>query len=197
MATSDEDWSCTFCTFINLSTLKACEICGKSSIVAQKSQQSTPKKGPQQQQQHLQFICNNRAKAGQPEQSTSVMFVDMEFPAGPHCIDGRRSVVSAAQSSTLAAQCKCGQTFKLKRVQSEGPNHGRFYNTCFRGKDGCNYFAWADHQAHDDKTLSIEWRRFSTSSGFTLMGYEGFSCDDVKQGGVGDCCTSFLHPTVL
>eukprot|EP00930_Biecheleria_cincta_P084472 TRINITY_DN73938_c0_g1_i1.p1 TRINITY_DN73938_c0_g1~~TRINITY_DN73938_c0_g1_i1.p1 ORF type:complete len:401 (+),score=81.95 TRINITY_DN73938_c0_g1_i1:42-1244(+) len=43
-------------------------------------------------------------------------------------------------------KCQCGELAELKTVTKEGPNQGRDYITCLKGKKdfgGCGFFAWA------------------------------------------------------
>ena len=44
-----------------------------------------------------------------------------------------------------APQCDCGQPSTLLTVRKEGPNQGRTFYKCTKGRDGgCNFFTWAD-----------------------------------------------------
>lgn len=52
---------------------------------------------------------------------------DPDFPPISNTIDGR-----SAQISTNVVLCSCGHPAASKKVQSDGPNYGRFYLTCGR-----------------------------------------------------------------
>ncbi|KAL3932109.1 MAG: hypothetical protein SGBAC_011003 [Bacillariaceae sp.] len=72
-------------------------------------------------------------------------FVDANFPPIRSSLDGRNTVAaptrttSASMNSDMASQtkvfkCYCGIIAASKKVQSDGPNYGRFYLACGRSK---------------------------------------------------------------
>ena len=80
----------------------------------------------------------------------NVKFIDEEFPPDSSSIDGRKeskhSHRSGAKSSSSSSssskgsnkeqtiiKCKCGLPAKIRTVQKDGPNYGRFFLSC--GKD--------------------------------------------------------------
>ena len=146
----------------------------RSSSNATKSSASTSLK-----QQHLTF--------GSSSSNSEVEFIDLDFPALPESIDGRK----ASGSSSAPRRCKCGKACRVRKVSKDGINHGRFFESCGNvgGVEHCDYFAWADNAPHETKTTSLQWKRFRASAGWSLFSSKGvgFSPDDIRQGGVGDC----------
>ncbi|VDO70829.1 unnamed protein product [Onchocerca flexuosa] len=50
-------------------------------------------------------------------------------------------------------QCSCGQVAKRLIVKKEGPNHGRAFWTCPKGRDNpekCKYFEWEGSRNNDE-----------------------------------------------
>ena len=145
----------------------------RSSTIATKSSSAAQNS---LKQQHLTF-------GGSSEEE----FIDLNFPALPESIDGRKTT----GSSFAPRRCKCGKVCRVRKVSKDGINHGRCFESC--GNVGgvvehCDYFAWADNAPHETKTSSLQWNRFRASAGWSLFGSKGgFSPDDIRQGGVGDC----------
>ena len=62
----------------------------------------------------------------------------------------KSSSTSATRRSTRRTSplCKCGRRTKYCTVQSPGPNEGRSFYACPKGKQsGCKYFTWEDKAA--------------------------------------------------
>ena len=134
-------------------------------------------------QQHLTF--------GGSASNVDVEFIDLDFPALPESIDGRKAT---GTTSSAPHRCKCGKVCRVRKVSKDGINHGRFFESCANSggsdiwKEHCDYVSWADNAPHESKTSSLQWRRFRASAGWSLFGSKGgFSSDDIRQGGVGDC----------
>lgn len=64
--------------------------------------------------------------------STGTVFIDNDFPPNHSSIDGRQRSDTTA---TPIVQCHCGFIATPKRVQSDGPNFGRFYLVCGRADE--------------------------------------------------------------
>jgi calpain-15 len=130
------------------------------------------------------------------KEGTGELFVDSEFPAAASSIDGRPAAPSSSSSSSSSssaaattAKCKCGVPAKLSQVSKDGPNQGRWFETCVKreGAGRCGHFKWADHAPHDTKNAARKWKRHGPEAGYVLWGSSGPQPDDVRQGSVGDC----------
>eukprot|EP00928_Gymnodinium_smaydae_P020329 TRINITY_DN1785_c1_g1_i1.p1 TRINITY_DN1785_c1_g1~~TRINITY_DN1785_c1_g1_i1.p1 ORF type:complete len:328 (+),score=90.53 TRINITY_DN1785_c1_g1_i1:52-984(+) len=60
------------------------------------------------------------------------------------------STESAAAAAAVRTECNCGLSLEIRTVTKEGPNTGRSYQSCPKGKKefgGCGFFAWVDAAA--------------------------------------------------
>ncbi len=80
----------------------------------------------------------------------------------------------------ITPQCGCSQAALRTIVKMNTANKGRPYFHC--AKRVCSFFVWAD--ANERKREELTWRRFPT---FIIVTDFGFSAEDLRQGGVGDC----------
>lgn len=109
------------------------------------------------------------------------MFTDHEFPADASSIDGRKS---SDQVEAPQIKCNCGFTAKLKKVYKDGPNQGRFFQSCQQRK--CDFFLWSDSAPHSKESLK-KWLRFGIAEGYKMVILQGFHPSSILQGQVGDC----------
>lgn len=130
-------------------------------------------------------------------------YIDHAFPATAESIDGRRvasSYLAASDQNSVAENdirnserkhetfCKCKALVKIRQVSKDGPNQGRYFQSCLLRV--CNFFSWADNVPHSENVSKLTWKRFQQSEGWTLFGSKGISGvspKDIFQGGVGDC----------
>lgn len=132
-------------------------------------------------------------------------YIDHAFPASAESIDGRRVATSflkvSDQNSAAVIKnddrnserkhetfCKCKALVKIRQVSKDGPNQGRYFESCLLRV--CNFFSWADNVPHSESVSKLTWKRFQQSEGWTMFGSKGISGvspRDIFQGGVGDC----------
>jgi len=131
-------------------------------------------------------------------------FVDADFRPDTSSIDGRRH--DCADSIVL---CACGVRAAAKRVQSDGPNYGRFYLTCGkpaakrasdtnasnvnpyakRLKTSCNFFQWDKDGSKgagyaSARYAALAWQWFGPP--YALYRHQPHP-SHVRQGSVGNC----------
>ena len=111
---------------------------------------------------------------------SSNLFTDPDFPPSTESIDGCKE----SQNSDLP-HCKCNKIARIRQVAKESPNKGRYFATCW-DKD-CDFFCWTDHGYHSTSIKNIFWQRYRSTEGWSLVSSNGFSPNDIIQGGVGDC----------
>lgn len=162
-----------------------------------------PHKGKQQ--QLSVFASENGCK------TPGVSFTDLDFPASASSIDGRQVLKIDPQKSQKIPSfytdgaainpsvqdrnvtndvlfCKCKVPVKIRQVNKDGPNQGRYFASCLLRT--CSHFAWADNSPHTESVSKLVWKRFHRSDGWSLFGSRGVfgaSPRDILQGGVGDC----------
>lgn len=80
--------------------------------------------------------------AGRPrKQSVS----DDDGGDGPSYGGGGGGAKASTSAAGAAQQCKCGEDAVERTVAKEGPNKGRKFWTCGKGRDdGCGFFEWTD-----------------------------------------------------
>jgi len=63
---------------------------------------------------------------------------------------GAKTAPVESAPSGLLSLCRCGLQVERKTVQTNGPNYGRVYMSCSKGKrefGGCGYFSWISEEA--------------------------------------------------
>ena len=125
--------------------------------------------------------------------SSSGQFVDPDFPPIQSSLDGRKQTSHTEDD----VKCVCGLPAAAKSVQSDGPNYGRFYLSCGKGRqrgnrlNQCKFFQWDDRNGskgagYATRYSIMAWEFFGSSTKHSLV-QNGFSPDDVRQGAVGNC----------
>ena len=105
---------------------------------------------------------------------------DGAFPAAMESIDGPPEPDKSAAAAAADQRCRCGQPAKKSTVGKDTPNKGRPYFHCAMRR--CGFFNWADNKRASWK--HYDWKRFPS---FVIVSDFGFSANDLRQGGVGDC----------
>ncbi|KAG2148661.1 DNA topoisomerase [Suillus bovinus] len=68
------------------------------------------------------------------------------MPANPMpLVPAKRALASERSVDTVGRQCQCREDAARRTVTKEGPNKGRIFWGCSKGKDaGCDFFEWDD-----------------------------------------------------
>lgn len=153
-------------------------------------------------QQDSMKTCVLSQKWRSSYEKASTPFVDPEFPPSRSSLDGRKCAakimpaVSEAADSDFESQsqpetikCHCGIPATSKKVQSDGPNYGRFYLACGRSnhrkrprntrdnnddaptrnaptEKTCKFFQWDDdgslggYHSSNNRWAQISWHPF-------------------------------------
>ena len=111
-------------------------------------------------------------------------WADEEFPAVQLSIDGKEAAPATAPAAGSTPRCRCGTAATKATVTSATPNQGRPYYRC--ATRACGFFAWADGKvgAGASSKGPLNWERFPR---LPIVSDYGFSAQDLRQGGVGDC----------
>ena len=122
------------------------------------------------------------------DEHRQLLFIDDEFPPNADSIDGRHlSKISSNAIIEKPPNCTCNKSTIIKKVSKNGSNNGRYYYSCSKQFDKCNFFKWADNASHDSSILSIEWVRFNSNENWILTPSKNYCSDDVVQGQLGNC----------
>lgn len=115
-------------------------------------------------------------------QSSIKEFKDESFPPTSASL-GKLSLNEAQVSNT----CKCFPALQctVRSVSKDGPNQGRLFIGCALKK--CSYFRWLNKSDVTHDSSSVQWRRYDSSQGWTLIPRTGYSTEHVQQGKLGDC----------
>jgi DNA topoisomerase-3 len=96
-------------------------------------------------------------------------------------VPAKRALASERSVDAVARQCKCREDAARRTVTKEGPNKGRLFWGCSKGKDGgCEFFEWDDESSKPTSAAAprpVTSRSVTQHNDSTSSSGKCFKCD--------------------
>eukprot|EP00933_Yihiella_yeosuensis_P044914 TRINITY_DN40190_c0_g1_i1.p1 TRINITY_DN40190_c0_g1~~TRINITY_DN40190_c0_g1_i1.p1 ORF type:complete len:358 (+),score=101.38 TRINITY_DN40190_c0_g1_i1:64-1137(+) len=109
------------------------------------------------------------------------------------------TAVTETATSSAEVLCRCGTATEVRTVAKEGPNFGRPYRTCPKGKrefGGCGFFDWADSSSSSSSSQPAVPATATATAAAQPAAVGEASAADTSDGRVCRCNVALVSKTV-